>query len=100
MKVICNYCNAVTDIRISKDSFYCNNCNVEIIITKDDVRQYYDLQVPQQEPTNETNISSIPIGYGQWDNVKIKKEPKFEGSFKVLRDKGMHITNYYEYLPE
>jgi hypothetical protein len=91
IKVICNYCNFDTNIRIDKETFYCNRCQVLIIITQEDIRNYYDLQVPQG-PTNETLVSSIPSPSYQ----TIKKEPKLQGGFKALADKGLKIKNYNE----
>ena len=83
-QVICNYCNLPTNVRLTKDSFYCNKCNVEIIITKDDVRRYYELQVPEG-PAEETLVSSTNA-----PTIR-KKEVELQGGFKALRDKGLKI---------
>jgi hypothetical protein len=32
-------------------------------------------------------------------NIAIHHEPELQGGFKVLRDKGLRITNYQGYLP-
>ena len=60
-----------------------------------DVCKNEDLTVPQG-PNEETLISTVPAGY---ENIKIKKiEPK--GTFKMLQDKGIKITDYHEDIPK
>jgi hypothetical protein len=95
IKVICNYCNCKTDIRISQDEFYCNRCQVPIIVTAEDIRTAEDLQVPQG-PNTETLVSTTPSPTYQG----IRKEPKLSPSFQTLRDKGLRITNYHEESPK
>jgi hypothetical protein len=94
IKVICNYCNLDTNVRIDKETFWYNRCQVPIVITAEDVRNYYDLQVPQG-PSNEPLVGTIPSP--GIDTVQIKKRAELQGGFKALKDKGLNVTNYQEY---
>jgi hypothetical protein len=91
IKVICNYCLRVADVRISDDEWFCNNCQVTIIPSLEDVRTVQDLEVPKGV-SDETLITHVPSP-GESD-VQIKHEPEPQGAFKMLKNKGLKITNY------
>src|SRR5215211_7905973 len=89
-KYLCNYCDRILTVWLDKDTLYCNDCQVSVVPSSQDIRSTQDLTVPEG-PAEETLVSSIHSGY---DKVKIRKEPELRGSFKALRDKGLKFTSY------
>ena len=87
----CSYCNDILTVRLSMDEWYCNRCQITHIPQKETLKKKSKLVTPQRN--TEPCISSIPLGY---ESIKVKKEPELQGSFKVLRDKGIKITSYSE----
>ena len=55
------------------------------------------LKTPRRKNT-ETLIAHPPSPHEA--DVRIHHEPELQGGFKVLRDKGLRITNYREDIPK
>jgi hypothetical protein len=85
-------------IRLSQDEYWCPNCQITHLPDKQQqtLKKKSRLVTPNQRDATPC-ISSVPSGYE--DVVKIKEEPELKGSFRLLRDRGLKITNYEEYDP-
>src|SRR5919109_3656977 len=94
----CTFCNSLLKIRLSHDEYWCPNCQITHLPQQQQqtLMKKSKLVTPNQRDTAPC-VSSAPSGYE--DVVKIKKDPKLKGSFRLLRDKGLKITNYEEYNP-
>jgi hypothetical protein len=90
----CSYCNRILSKLVDRSglnpSWYCNFCSIEVIPSEEaELRSKLRLKVPSG------TIQEAAVSYAPEKVLKRKRtDPK--GTFKILRERGINITNYQE----
>jgi ribosomal protein L37AE/L43A len=87
---ICSSCNRTRHTRQSKGELECLYCGETINI--EGTRKRSKLETPHQN--TETLVSTTPGP--NYKDVTIKREPELQGSFKMLKDRGLRVFDYRE----
>lgn len=85
---VCNFCNRTLG-KLSDNTFWCNNCNIEF--RPEEVRKKQRLQVPQGQD-KETLVATTPDPVSQFEH----KPPELKGTFAELQKRGIKIKDYRE----
>ena len=96
----CNTCHCslvrLSDRNNQNESWYCNRCSIEYPDATN-IRHQLKISVPDRNP--ETLVSTTPGQDYLNKSVEINHTPEPKGTFKVLQQKGIKITNYKEDIP-
>jgi predicted RNA-binding Zn-ribbon protein involved in translation (DUF1610 family) len=99
---ICSYCNRtltkLADRNNQNQSYYCNSCGIDFQPDNENVRRETKLSVPDRN--QETLVATTPGQDYLNKKVEINHTPEIKGGLKALKDKGIRITSYQEYIPK
>ena len=87
---ICNDCGISLDL-LPDDTWFCSICKRTYLPEVQEVRKDVDFYIPADNKHNK-EPAIISIDYN--DDVRIKKPPNYQGSFKQLAARGIRITSY------
>ena len=97
---ICSFCNQtlirLTDAGMNNQTYWCRSCSVEFDPESENLRKESKLIVPDRNI--EPAVATTP-GIGA-ESVAIRHEPEIKGGLKALKDRGLKITHYEEYIPK
>ena len=92
----CKYCHRIIRGKFTEDSIWCNSCQSETIFDKDTKLVKKSLKA---ETIDNTEVNVVSLQYNFEDmagHTRYGKPIEYKGGIKVLRDKGLKITNYKE----
>jgi hypothetical protein len=99
---ICSICNRtlsrLTDSGGQNSTYWCRNCSVEFDPELENVRRESKISVPDRN--HETLVATTPGQDYLNKKVEINHTPEIKGGLKALKDKGIRITSYQEYIPK
>jgi hypothetical protein len=99
---ICSICNRIlirlTDSGGQNTTYWCRNCSVEFDPELENVRRESKISVPDRN--QETLVATTPGQDYLNKKVEINHTPEIKGGLKALKDKGIRITSYQEYIPK
>jgi hypothetical protein len=97
---ICDNCHCslvrLSDRNNQNESYYCNRCSIEY---PDATNIRHQLKISVPDRSTETLVSTTPGQDYLNKSVEINHTPEPKGTFKVLQQKGIKITNYKEDIP-
>jgi len=91
----CKRCGRIIYGKFTDDSVWCNSCSSETIIK--DIKPIKKSLKAEVVDNTETIIANLPGA--DPNSVRIYGTPEYQGSFKVLHEKGIKITSYHEDIP-